>query len=163
MNYEAIAVWSQVVSSVLFLVALVWMFNKFLIPVVMAAQTAKNEEIARTELHRDQAKATLETLKLQMGNAERDAASILDRARDQAKHERESAVAETKAAGDRALRNADSELERARAGARDGLRNELAQKALALARSEAAARITPGIGGRLVDRFIDSLEHGALN
>ncbi|MBV8363034.1 MAG: hypothetical protein JO193_00555, partial [Candidatus Eremiobacteraeota bacterium] len=49
MNYEAIATWSQVVSSVLFIGVLVWLFRRFLIPLVMAAQKAKNDEIALAE------------------------------------------------------------------------------------------------------------------
>ncbi|MBC5815830.1 MAG: hypothetical protein GIW97_04735 [Candidatus Eremiobacteraeota bacterium] len=163
MNYEAIAVWSQVVSSILFLIVLIWMFNKFAIPAVLKAQQSKNEEIARTEQHRDQAKATADTLRLQMGAAQVDAKAILERAKEQGKREHETVVEQAKAAGERALHNAAGELDRAREAARVQLRNELAQKALELARSDARTRVTPGVNAQLVERFTQSIEHGGLN
>lgn len=163
MNYEAIAVWSQVVSSFLFMAVLVWMFVKFLIPVVMTAQKNKNEEIARAEQHRDAARARLEELRASVGAATADAGAIKERATSQAQRELESAVAEAKAAGERALRNAEGELERARAAARESLRNEFLDKALVRARQEAAKRVTPGVNSQLVDRFVNSLDRGGLN
>lgn len=163
MNYEAIALWSQVISSVLFLVVLIWMFNKFAIPAVLKAQQSKNDEIARTEQHRDQAKAAVAVLKMEMGEAEHDASAILERAKAQAEREHETAVEEAKAAGERALRSAAGELERAREAARVRLRNELAEKALELARGDARKRLTPDLNAQLVDRFIATLDHGGLN
>lgn len=163
MNYEAIAMWSQVASSVLFLVVLVWMFRKFIIPVVMTAQKNKNEEIARAEQRRDEAKAKLEELRATIGNADEDAAAIKERAIAQAQREREAAVAEAKASGERALRNAQGELDRARAAARETLRNELVDKALVRAREEASKRITPAVNVQLVERFVSSLERGGRN
>ncbi|GAC1657596.1 MAG: hypothetical protein NVS9B12_09770 [Vulcanimicrobiaceae bacterium] len=163
MNYEAISVWSQIISSALFFVVLVWMFNKYLIPLVMTAQKNKHEEIARNEQRRDQAKATLETMRMQMGSAQQDAAGIRERTGEQAQRERDAALSQSRAAGERALRNAEGELDRSRAAARENLRNELAAKALALARAEAIARVTPEVNERLVDRFIGSIEGSGLN
>ena len=163
MNYEAIAIWSQVISSVLFMVVLVWMFNKFAIPLVLSAQKSKNEEIARTEQHRDQAKATVAKLRMEMGEAEHDAQAILERAAEQAAHERQHAVEEAKAAGERSLRSASGELDRAREAARIQLRNELAERALELARRDARSRVNADVNARLVQRFTESIEHGGLN
>jgi F-type H+-transporting ATPase subunit b len=163
MNYDAIALWSQVISSVLFVVVLIWMFNKFAIPAVLKAQQSKNDEIARSEQHRDQAKAAVSVLKMEMGEAEHDAAAILERAKAQAEREHETAVQEAKAAGERALRSAAGELERAREAARVQLRNELAEKALELARRDARTRLTPALNAQLVDRFITSLDRGGRN
>lgn len=163
MNYEAIAIWSQVASSILFLVVLVWMFRKFIIPVVMTAQKNKNEEIARAEQRRDAAKVKLEELRATIGNADEDAEAIKQRAVAQAERELAVAVAEAKAAGERALHNAQGELDRARAAARETLRNEFVDKALVRAREEAAKRVTPAVNAQLVDRFVETLERGGLN
>ena len=163
MNYEAIAIWSQVASSILFLVVLVWMFRKFIIPVVMTAQKNKNEEIARAEQRRDAAKVKLEELRATIGNADEDAEAIKQRAVAQAERELAAAVAEAKAAGERALHNAQGELDRARAAARETLRNEFVDKALVRAREEAAKRVTPAVNAQLVDRFVETLERGGLN
>ncbi|GAC1391315.1 MAG: hypothetical protein NVSMB31_08690 [Vulcanimicrobiaceae bacterium] len=163
MNYEAIATWSQVISWVIFMITLVWMFNKFIIPVVLAAQKAKNEEIARAEQHRDQAKVQLEELKAHMGTATQDAESIKQRATAQAARELETAVAEARAAGERAVLNAQGELDRSRAAAREQLRGEYLDKALALARERASSRVTPAMNGQLVDAFVASIERGGLN
>lgn len=163
MNYEAIAVWSQVVSSVLFMAVLVWMFVKLIIPLVMTAQTNKNEEIARAEARRDAAKTRLEELRAHTGNADADAAAIKERASAQGQRELQTALAEAKEAGERALRNAAGELDRARAAAREALRNELLDKALTRAREEASKRVTPSVNAALVERFVNSIDHGGLN
>lgn len=163
MNYEAIAVWSQVAGSVLFIVVLVWLFNKFMIPAVVAAAKAKNEEIALAERRRDDMKAHVELLRGSLGAAQKDAQAIKARAIDQAQHERERALEESRLAGERQVRSADGELERARAAARESFRNELLEKALGAARSQAASRVDAGTNSRLVDQFLHSLERGGLN
>lgn len=163
MNYEAIATWSQVVSSVLFMAVLVWMFVKLIIPLVMTAQKNKNDEIARAEERRDAAKARLSELRASTGDADADATAIKERAVAQAERELQAAVAEAGDAGERALRNAQGELERARAAARQSLQNEFLEKALARARGEAAKRVTPAVNSELVDRFVNTLGHGGLN
>ena len=53
MNYQAIAEWSQVVSALLFLGVLLWMWIKFIQPAVLAAQVAQNARINEAERHRD--------------------------------------------------------------------------------------------------------------
>ncbi|PZR57900.1 MAG: hypothetical protein DLM50_05045 [Candidatus Meridianibacter frigidus] len=163
MNYEAIAIWSQVISSILFMVVLVWMFRKFIIPLVMTAQKNKNEEIARAEQHRDAAKVRLNELRTHVGIAETDAEAIKARASEQAQREHDAALAEARSAGDRALQNAEGELERARAAAREQLRTELLDRAIASAREKAVSRVTAGVNAQLLDRFVSAIEHGALN
>jgi len=162
-NYEAIATWSQVISSILFIGVLVWLFRTFLVPLVLAAQKAKNEEIARAERRRDEAKAALEALQVGTGAAQRDAAAIRDRALAQAQREQEVALVQAKESGERALRNAQGELARARAAARVALRAELASGALELARKEASLRIDGSLNARLVERFVQFVERRALN
>ncbi len=161
MNYDLIAAWSQIVSSVLFLIVLVWLFRKFLVPVVLAAQQTKNEEIARAERHRDEAKGELERLQSDLGAASQEAEAIRARAGAQAGREQETAIAQAREAGERAVRNAQGELARARAAAREVLRMELLEKALRQARTDAKTRVDARLDGVLVERFVATLEHEA--
>ncbi|HEY5339542.1 MAG TPA: hypothetical protein VIK27_00820 [Candidatus Aquilonibacter sp.] len=163
MNYEEIAKWSDIISALLFIVVLVWIWFKYIQPAVLAAQAKHNAQIAEAERHRDEAKAALDALEREVQTAEHDAGLIRERAREQAQREAETMVADAKASGERALRNAQGELERARAAARIQLREELASKALDLARSKAQQRVDAAVNARLVQDFVASLERGSHN
>jgi F0F1-type ATP synthase membrane subunit b/b' len=156
--YVEAALWSQVVSAVLFMVVLVWLWFKYLQPAILAAQERNNQQIAQAERHRDEAKATLEMLRDEIGGAQRDAELIRTRAEAQAKREYDATVAEARDAGERAAHGAQAEFARALASARDRLRVELLDKALARAREDAAQRVDEKTNARLVDRFVASLE-----
>jgi F0F1-type ATP synthase membrane subunit b/b' len=158
--YVQIAVWSQVASSALFLCVLAWLWFKFIQPAIMAAQERYNKQIAEAERHRDEAKATLDVLQSEIDGAAHDAELIKARAEAQASREYDAAVAETREAGERAVRNAQAEFARTLAAARDRLRVELLDKALNQARQEAAQRVDAALNARLVDRFVGSLERG---
>ena len=77
MNYEAVALWSQVLSAILFIAVLVWMWVKFMQPAVLLAQQNANAAIAEAERHRDEAKAELASLRGEVENAQRDAIAFL--------------------------------------------------------------------------------------
>jgi F0F1-type ATP synthase membrane subunit b/b' len=158
MNYEQIATWSQVISAVVFMAVLVWLWFRFLQPAVLAAQKANNRQIAEAERHRDEARAALDALQAEIEGARRDAEAIRRRAGDQALHEREAALAQAIEAGERALRGAAGELDRARSAARGRLRVELLERALRLARSGAEKRVDARLNRQLVDRFAATLE-----
>jgi F-type H+-transporting ATPase subunit b len=160
MNYEAIATWSQVISSFAFLGVLVYLWTKFIQPAVLTAQENANRRIAEAERHRDEAKAALETLGNEIAGAKRDAGAIVARADEQARHEHTRTLEETREAGQRALRNAQGELERARAAARERLRTDLLDRALAIAHGEAQRCVDDNVNGQLVHRFITALERG---
>jgi F0F1-type ATP synthase membrane subunit b/b' len=155
--YIAVAIWSQVISSVLFLGVMVWLWVRFIQPAVLAAQDNSNKLIAEAERHRDEAKATLEMLGGEIDGATHDAGLIKARAAAQAQREYDESVAEATESGERALQNAGGELDRARASARDQLRVELLDRALAQARVEAARRLDERTNAVLVDRFIADL------
>ena len=161
MNYEQIAVWSNVACALLFYVVIVWMWLKFAQPAVLAAQANTNKQLAETERHRDEAKASLDVLRAEIESAERDAAASRARSIEFAQHERDAALAEARQAGERALRNAAGELDRARAAAREDLRTELLEKALDLAKSDATARVDAALNAKLVGDFVASIAKGA--
>jgi len=163
MNYEDVAKWSQILSAIAFYAVIVWLWFKFLAPALQTAQVNKNKQIAEAERHRDEAKAALESLRHEIDGAKHDATLIRSRADDQARREASSIVADARETGERALRNAQGELDRARVGARDALRAEFAEQALALAREEAGRRVDGNVNAQLVDRFVSSLERGGAN
>ena len=160
-TYDAVALYSQIGWAIVFMAVLVWASAKYVGPAVMAAQEATNRRIAEAERHRDEAKAALAVLQLEIEGAGRDAAAIRARSVDFAAHERDAALAEAREAGERALRNAAGELDRARAAAAESLRTELLEKALDLAKTDARARIDAGFGERLVTDFVKSIEKSA--
>lgn len=156
--YVKIAIWSQVISSVVFLAVLVYVWSRWIYPVVMAAQERSNRQIAEAERHRDEAKAALDALREEIQTAHHDAELIGARVGERVEHEREALLKETTEAGERALIDAGRELERSRAAARQRLRDELVDAALQLARSDAQRRVGPAADAALVDRFVGSLE-----
>lgn len=160
MNYERIALISQVVSSVAFLAVMVWIWMKFIQPAVLSAQQAANARMAEAERHRDEAKAALASLQASVAEAERDAQSIRDRASAQAQLEREAALREAEESGERAVQNAGRELERAREAARASFRDRLLENALNLARTKAASRVDEAASARFVSGFLNKLGAG---
>ncbi|HTV94094.1 MAG TPA: ATP synthase F0 subunit B [Verrucomicrobiae bacterium] len=162
-NYDEIAKWSDIISAILFLAVLVYLWFKFIQPAVLAAQEKSNELISIAVRHRDEAKASIDALNRELEGAQRDAGLIRERATGQAQREAEAMVEEARAAGERSLHNAQGELERARAAARQQLRDELAGQALDLARSQAQHRVDGAVNLKLVQSFMASLEHGGTN
>lgn len=160
--YLRIALYSQVVSAAVFIGVLIWMWFKWILPVIMTAQERSNRQIAEAERHRDESRDALAALHTDIESAQRDAGLIAERASAHAQHEREATVAEATAAGERQLRDSRGELERAREVARRRLRDSLIAGALHVARSEAPARLGAAGERRLVDAVIGSLEssHG---
>jgi F-type H+-transporting ATPase subunit delta len=116
--YLNIAIWSQVLSSIVFIGVLVFVWYRWLLPLLMAAQDRSNRQIAEAERHRDEAKAALQTLREDIEGAHHDAKLIEQRVNDRSDHERQALLQETAEAGERALAEAGRELERARAAAR---------------------------------------------
>ncbi|HET9394151.1 MAG TPA: hypothetical protein VFO29_11610 [Candidatus Rubrimentiphilum sp.] len=158
MNYQTIAQWSQIASSVLFLGVLVWLWIRYIQPAVLAAQAAQNARIAEAERHRDEAKAALDGLQHEIEAAQGDAVAIKERVSAMMSSEREALLREAREAGERALRDAQGELSRARVAASEKLRDDLIEKALAAARGIASRRMDAGADKKLVNSFVGSLE-----
>lgn len=158
MTYEAIAIWSRIIGTVVVLALLWYVFVRFIAPAIARAQDAKNEEIARAEQRRDAAKAEIAAAEAEVAQAEHDAHAIGERAEAEARREREQALAQLRDAGERAVRNAEGELGRARESARAALRIELVEKALDAARRDAEKRVDPAFNTALIGTFVTHLE-----
>ncbi|MBV8151467.1 MAG: hypothetical protein JOY59_07915 [Candidatus Eremiobacteraeota bacterium] len=159
-DYEALALWSQVIAAILFAIAIVWLFTHFLQPAIEAATAAKNAEIAANERRRDDARKAVGLARTALEEASRDAEAIRRRAEHDAQREADEIVAAAWDDAERLLRNAGAELDRSRIAARDQLRIELLEKALQLARSRARSQIDARENELLVARFLDQLQRG---
>lgn len=163
MNYEAIAFWAQIFGFVAFVAFMVWAWGKWLTPAIAEAARQSNERIALAERHRDEMNAAVETLKAELEGARRDAQTAKERAADRAVYERDAILADAKEQGDRALKNAGGELDRLRVEARAKMREQLAERALEIARAQAQSRVGADTNRSLIESFVHSLEHGARN
>lgn len=157
--YEQLAVWSQVVASVLFIIVLAYIWMRFIAPAVIASQARKNAELGDAERRRDAARAQVETAQHEVMAAESDARSIRARAHGDATRIREAILGEAAAEGGRLVQNAQGELERGRAEARDRFRSELLERAMQIAR-DAASRLDDATDRRLVHEAVDVAERG---
>ncbi len=160
--FESVALWSQVLGAVVFLIVLILLFRKYLIPAVEANERARNAEIAEAEARRERVRAEAGTARAEVEGAQRDAAEIRARVETVVEREHDQLVAEARADGERMVRNAQGELERARMAARDRLRIELIEKALLQARAQAAGRVDERTNTRLVNETVDDLSRGKL-
>jgi F0F1-type ATP synthase membrane subunit b/b' len=158
-TYEAIAAWSQIIGSILFMAALVWIWIKFIAPAVLASQARKNAELADAEARRDAALKDVEAAKADVASAATDAAAIAARAEGDATRLRERLVAEGRAEGERLIRNAGGELDRGRIAANDELRAELLDTALRIARGDAAS-LDAGTDKKLIAEVLDTADRG---
>lgn len=159
-DYEAIALWSQVIAAVLFAAIVVMGFIKFITPAIEKATAAKNEEIRESERRRDEALKDVEAARAALAQAAADGTRISERIRHDARMEAQNIMVEANADAERLIRNARGELARCRVAARDHLRVELIERALAEARKVAGQRIDATTDTKLVERFIGELERG---
>jgi F-type H+-transporting ATPase subunit b len=158
--FVQVALWSQVAGAVAFLVVLVVMFRKFLIPAVDANEKARNAQIAEAEARRTRVQSDAAKARGEIEAADRDAAEIRARAQHSTERDRAHALEEAKAEGERLVRNAEGELERARLAARDRLRIELIEKALRKARAQASGRVSDAVNAALVETTVADLTRG---
>ena len=156
--YVQVAIWSQVASAVLFVAVMVYIWLRWLQPMVLVAQERSNEQIAEAEHRRDIARESLQALRDEIEGARSDAELIRARAQTQAEAERRALIDEAREEGERVLRNAQGELARSREAARVRLRDEMLARALYDARAEAKRRIDKARNEKIVDRFLVTLE-----
>jgi len=149
-NYEKIALWSQVVSSVLFAVIVLRLFTTYLLPAIARAQARKNREIEQAERERDEARADVRRAEAEVVSARADAERIAVDAKMYAQRERDRIVRESQESAALAVRNAEGELARSRAGASAEVRTRLVARALEIARASARGTIDEATDARLI-------------
>jgi F0F1-type ATP synthase membrane subunit b/b' len=105
-------------------------------------------------------RADVAAARAEIEHADADARTIRERIDAATARERAKTLEEAQAEADRVIRNAAGELERARLAARDRLRIEFIEKALAKARAEAPARLSDATNTALVNATVDDLTRG---
>ncbi|MBV9440874.1 MAG: hypothetical protein JOZ24_12860 [Candidatus Eremiobacteraeota bacterium] len=160
MNLELLAQVSQIVGAAVFVVVAILVWNRWIAPGVKAYQAAKNAELQEAEAHREQMRADLARAQAEVERADQDCKEIRARVGVVVRRERNAAEAAAGAESERIVRNAEGELERSRIAARDRLRIEFIEKALAKARQQAAGRVGDAENARLVGRTVDDLTRG---
>lgn len=160
MSLELLAMWSQIVGAVVFVIVTLLIWNKYIAPAVKAYQAAKNAELAEAEARRDHLRADLEAARAAVETAEADARMIRERMESAAAADRQKALQEARAEAERIVRNAHGELERAGLAARDRLRVEFIERALAKARLEAPQRVSDALNKTLVETTVADLAGG---
>ena len=160
MSLETLAQFSQIGGAIVFVIAVVVIWNKYIAPAVKAYQAAKNAELADAEARREHIRADVAAARAEVERADEDCREILSRVDLVVHRERDKAIEEARADAERIVRNAEGELERARLAARDRLRIELIEKALAKARAEAPARVGDAANTRLVRVTVEDLVRG---
>ena len=158
MNYDAIALWSQVVAAVVFAALIVIGFMRLITPTIEHMTAAKNDEIRESEKRRDEAVARVTAARAEMAVATAVAGRIKEAIERDARREAAIIVATAHSEGQRLVRNAHADYERSRVAARDQLRIEMIDKALTAARKAVQSRIDDKAEATLVGRFIEDLE-----
>jgi F0F1-type ATP synthase membrane subunit b/b' len=157
--YEQLAVWSQVLGSVAFIAVLVYVFQRFLIPAVVASQERKNAELIEAERRRDAAKEDVLVARRELDGVEEEVKALRVRAAVDARRERERILADATAEGKRLVSTAEGELDRGRFAAREAFRVALLDKALHIARRSAAEGIDAEKDRALVSGVMNAVDH----
>jgi len=157
MNYELIAVWSQVACFVAFAVVAVWIWQRAITPAIAKAQEAQNQRLADLEARLAKMESEREEARAAAARAKEEAKLIVGRVDDLVAREREKYLAEIRSEGERELRSAEGELDRARHAARERLREETLASALAIARERALTEVNEATERALRERFVASL------
>jgi F0F1-type ATP synthase membrane subunit b/b' len=160
MNLEQLAMWSQIAGAVIFLIVTVLIWQKYIAPAVKGYQASKNAELAEAEARRERMRADVAAARGDIETAEAEAGMIRERVASAVEHDRARTIEEAKAEAARIVRNAEGELERARLAARDRLRVEFIEKALAKARADAPQRVSDTVNEKLVGETVDDLVRG---
>jgi F-type H+-transporting ATPase subunit b len=160
MNYELIAQWSEIIGGFAFILVMVWLFRKFLLPAVAAGEVARNADLVNAERRREQLRTDVAAARAEVEAADRDALAIGARAENDARHEQQAIVAEGRREGARLLANAQGELDRGRIAAKDKLRIEFIERALNRARELATQQLSAAGDARLVAKTFDDVTAG---
>ena len=161
MNLAMLAVISQIVGALLFVVLAVVLARKYLVGAIAAYTAAKNAEVRESELRREHMLADVQAAQGEVGTAELDATEIESRGQAMAVRERAAALDAARHEAERLVHNAEGELERARLAARDRLRIEIIEHALRQARAQAPSRVDAATHRALIDETVRDLVRGA--
>jgi F0F1-type ATP synthase membrane subunit b/b' len=153
---------AKIVDFVIFVVVLVWLWNRYGLPMLEAQQEAQNKVVEDAAAYREQSARSLDEAKRALEKAKLDSVRMVDIGAAQAARlvAEESAAAEGH--GTRIVAHASGELERERYRVRRELLAETVNKAHAEATRLVTRELSPATQAGLIGQLVSSLErsHG---
>ena len=149
---------AKIVDFVVFVVALVWVWNRVGVGALAAQQEAQNKAVEDAANARAEAAAALERAKTVLEQAKVDAQRMVEIGTSQGARLVESERSEALQHAQRVKAHADGELERERYRVRRELLEETVERATAQAKDIVRQRLDRAAQSALIERVIDDLE-----
>ena len=149
---------AKVVDFVVFVVALVWLWNRYGASTLAAQQEAQNKAIEDARRAREEAAQAVERANAVLGQAKVDAQRMVEIGTSQAARLIDTERAAAREHAQRVKAHADGELERERYRVRRELLEETVERATAQAKEIVRQRLDPTAQSALVEHVIDDLE-----
>lgn len=149
---------AKVIDFIVFISAIVWVFNKYGKAALIAHQEAQNRLVADAQAHRDQAEAAVAAARHAIEQAKIDSVRMIDIGRAQAAKLVEDERVQAREHAERILAHAAGELERERYRVRRELLEETVELAHGQAQDLARRDIGPTQQHTLVERLLRHLE-----
>ena len=153
---------AKVIDFVIFVVVLVWLWNRFGLPMLEAQQEAQNKAVADAAAYREQSERSLEEAKQSLEKAKLDSVRMVDIGSAQAARLGAEERSAAEQHGTRVVAHASGELERERYRVRRELLAETVDKAHAEATKLVERELSPASQTGLIGQLVSSLErsHG---
>ena len=155
--YEPVFI-AKVIDFIVFVAAIVWVFNKYGKSALIAHQEAQNKLVADAQAHRAQCEAAIAAAQRAVEEAKTDAVSMVSVGTAQAAKLIEDARSEAVEHAKRIAAHASGELDRERYRVRRQLLEETVEQAHLKARELAKGEIDAAKQQVLVDRLMSDLE-----
>ena len=149
---------AKVIDFIVFIGAIVWLWNKAGVKALVAHQEAQNKIVADAQAHRSDAEAAILAAQSAVEQAKTDSVRMVAVGKAQAAKLVEDERAQAQAHAQRILAHAGGELERERYRVRRLLLEETVEQAHARAQELAKREIDPAKQQTLVERLIADLE-----
>jgi F-type H+-transporting ATPase subunit b len=149
---------AKVVDFVIFVLALVWLWNRFGVAQLAAQQEAQNKAVDDAASYREQAQRTLADAEAALGTAKTDARRMVEVGVAQASRLVDDERSEAEAHAKRILAHASGELERERYRVRRELLEETVERAHREAQKIIANELDAAKQRALVERLMSDLE-----
>ena len=149
---------AKIIDFVVFVVVLVWIWNRYLAPMLVAQQEAQNKLVEDAAAYREQSEKVLEEAQRTLETAKVDSVRMVELGQAHAAR----LVSEERAAaeehGKRTVAHAHGELERERYRVRRELLEETVNKAHAEARNLVERELSPAQQQGLIGQLVAGLE-----
>jgi F0F1-type ATP synthase membrane subunit b/b' len=146
------------IDFIIFLALIIWLFNRYVKPALVAHQEAQNRIVADAIAYRDRGNTDVDTARAAIEQAKLDAATMVQVGEAQAARLIEAEVAAAKEHALRIVTHSSGELERERYRVRRELLEETVETAHTKAQELAKSEIDAYKQRTLVEQLIDHLE-----